>query len=274
MPEVHQVLEQGVHALRQQIICFNMGSIIIKPVQRILKYPLILNELIKCTEIDHPDKNRLMVAAALMTSVATYINESKRKKEIVLKYRDSCLESDKIIKKMTRLNKHTLTKHAGRLGMKIKTTIGIVTPTTVRDEFFEEVEHKFIELVRVTKTALTDITEVCEQLKSTSQTQFNISEAVANFYGEGSRVPLIDNFRTAQRMIFSQHWQSFVSAHLLFLFSRSRFDSFTSLLLPSFSGLLRHPACSQPSHCLVRSLQWSRKARPEEEGQVDRLQHR
>ena len=52
---------------------------------------------------------------------------------------------------------------------------------------------------------------MCEQLKQTSQTQFNISESVASFYGESSRVPLIDNFRTAQRMIFTQHWSSFVS---------------------------------------------------------------
>ena len=76
---------------------------------------------------------------------------------------------------------------------------------------FEEVETRFGELFRVIQTALRDITAVCDQLKATSQTQFNISEAVASFYGEGNRVPLIDNFRTAQRIIFVQHWNAFVS---------------------------------------------------------------
>lgn len=78
---------------------------------------------------------------------------------------------------------------------------------------FEEVEARFAELFRVIQTALRDITIVCEQLKVTSQTQYNISEAVAIFYGEGNRVPLIDNFRTAQRMIYAQHWNAFVSEY-------------------------------------------------------------
>ncbi len=46
-PEVHRLLQKGVETLQGQVACFNMGSILIKPVQRILKYPLILNELIK-----------------------------------------------------------------------------------------------------------------------------------------------------------------------------------------------------------------------------------
>ena len=49
MPEVSKVLMDGVLMLREEVVCFNMGSIIIKPVQRILKYPLLLNELVKVT---------------------------------------------------------------------------------------------------------------------------------------------------------------------------------------------------------------------------------
>ena len=81
-----------------------------------------------------------------------------------------------------------------------------------RDSEFEEVESRFNELVRLVQTTLRDITSVSEQLKTTSQTQFTISEAVASFYGENSRVPIIDNFRTAQRLIFTQHWSAFVSS--------------------------------------------------------------
>ena len=45
------MLQKGVETLKSQVSCFNMGSILIKPVQRILKYPLILNELIKVRHI-------------------------------------------------------------------------------------------------------------------------------------------------------------------------------------------------------------------------------
>ena len=47
IPEVQKMLQKGVETLQSQVVCFNMGSILIKPVQRILKYPLMLNELIK-----------------------------------------------------------------------------------------------------------------------------------------------------------------------------------------------------------------------------------
>lgn len=47
IPNINRILEEGILTLRQQVVCFNMGSVIIKPVQRIMKYPLMLNELIK-----------------------------------------------------------------------------------------------------------------------------------------------------------------------------------------------------------------------------------
>ena len=51
VPEVQKMLQKGVETLQSQVVCFNMGSILIKPVQRILKYPLMLNELIKVSNL-------------------------------------------------------------------------------------------------------------------------------------------------------------------------------------------------------------------------------
>jgi hypothetical protein len=45
--EIQNLFKKGLETLRLQVACFDMSSILIKPVQRILKYPLILNELIK-----------------------------------------------------------------------------------------------------------------------------------------------------------------------------------------------------------------------------------
>ncbi|PNF35605.1 hypothetical protein B7P43_G02409, partial [Cryptotermes secundus] len=86
--EIQILFNKGIETLRLQVACFDMGSILIKPVQRILKYPLILNELIKCTEDSHKDKPELLNAVRTMMDVATYINEYKRRKDIVSKYLD------------------------------------------------------------------------------------------------------------------------------------------------------------------------------------------
>ena len=54
-PGISRLLQRGVETIQAQVSCFNIGSILIKPVQRILKYPLILNELIK-VQIDELSK--------------------------------------------------------------------------------------------------------------------------------------------------------------------------------------------------------------------------
>jgi guanine nucleotide exchange factor for Rho/Rac/Cdc42-like GTPase family protein len=81
------------HQLARPIICFfacsrleqtkglDLGSFLIKPVQRILKYPLLLRELVKNTPDDHPDRLRLDEALAAMSDVAQSINEEKRNAE-------------------------------------------------------------------------------------------------------------------------------------------------------------------------------------------------
>lgn len=60
----------------------------------------------------------------LMTAVATFINESKRKKEIVLKYRNSGQE-EKLSTKFSRLNMHSVAKKSSRFGMLLKTSLGM-----------------------------------------------------------------------------------------------------------------------------------------------------
>eukprot|EP00127_Corallochytrium_limacisporum_P007106 Clim_evm25s242 gene=Clim_evmTU25s242 len=57
----------------------SLDSYLIKPVQRILKYPLLLRELIKYTEEDADDMQDLNMAEAVIKDVANEINEIKRR---------------------------------------------------------------------------------------------------------------------------------------------------------------------------------------------------
>lgn len=54
--EIMKVFNKGIETLRRQVACFDMSSILIKPVQRILKYPLMLYELIKVNKCINDNK--------------------------------------------------------------------------------------------------------------------------------------------------------------------------------------------------------------------------
>ncbi|KAK9899428.1 hypothetical protein P389DRAFT_168401 [Cystobasidium minutum MCA 4210] len=62
---------------------WDLPSLLIKPVQRCLKYPLFIQSLLDCTPEDHFDREDLRLSNALMLEVAESINEMKRRHEIV-----------------------------------------------------------------------------------------------------------------------------------------------------------------------------------------------
>lgn len=60
----------------------DMGSLLIKPVQRVMKYPLLLGELWQATPEDHPDNRPMKEALAEAKIINLNINEFKRRKDI------------------------------------------------------------------------------------------------------------------------------------------------------------------------------------------------
>lgn len=59
-----------------------MGSLLIKPVQRIMKYPLLLGELWHATPEDHTDYQPTQEAFTAAKIINININEFKRRKDI------------------------------------------------------------------------------------------------------------------------------------------------------------------------------------------------
>ena len=57
----------------------------LKPVQRICKYPLLLREVIKSTESDHPDSENLVKALLKIETVVAMVNEGARQADSVHK---------------------------------------------------------------------------------------------------------------------------------------------------------------------------------------------
>ncbi|PFH52197.1 hypothetical protein AMATHDRAFT_57560 [Amanita thiersii Skay4041] len=62
---------------------WDLASLLIKPVQRLLKYPLLLAAIIEETPDSHPDKENLELARKKMEEVARNVNEGRRRAEVV-----------------------------------------------------------------------------------------------------------------------------------------------------------------------------------------------
>ena len=69
-------------SLRGEIQAWDLQSLLIKPVQRILQYPLLLSKLVDTTSSKHDDRVSVMNARETMGQVAQDINEVKRRKDI------------------------------------------------------------------------------------------------------------------------------------------------------------------------------------------------
>ena len=67
---------------RGEIQAWDLQSLLIKPVQRVLKYPLLLDKLVETTSSKHDDRVSVMNARETMGQVAQDINEVKRRKDI------------------------------------------------------------------------------------------------------------------------------------------------------------------------------------------------
>ncbi|KAI0316424.1 hypothetical protein OF83DRAFT_1017396, partial [Amylostereum chailletii] len=62
---------------------WDLPSLLIKPVQRLLKYSLLLHAIIEDTPDSHPDKANLRRAKEMMEEVSHSVNEGQRRREII-----------------------------------------------------------------------------------------------------------------------------------------------------------------------------------------------
>ncbi|KAI8382977.1 hypothetical protein BD560DRAFT_385679 [Blakeslea trispora] len=110
---------------------WDLGSLLIKPVQRVLKYPLLLREILALTPPTHDDYDNLLAAVKEIQDVADNINEIKRRKDIV----------EKIVgdKKRTEMSVEAYKKST-----KIKQATGFAIEPT-HDLLFEALNEKFEE---------------------------------------------------------------------------------------------------------------------------------
>ncbi|XP_021101123.1 rho guanine nucleotide exchange factor 38 isoform X2 [Heterocephalus glaber] len=132
----------------------DMGSLLIKPVQRLLKYPLLLCALRRATPPAHPDRRALEEACAALRDAAASINELKRRKELVLKYKKND-EDESLKDKLSKLNIHSISKKSKRVTNHLK----ILTrgESQVKDNTFNKEEKLFRSLEKTVRQCMKNI---------------------------------------------------------------------------------------------------------------------
>ncbi|XP_053417033.1 rho guanine nucleotide exchange factor 38 [Nycticebus coucang] len=132
----------------------DMGSLMIKPIQRVMKYPLLLCELRNSTPPYHPDYRALEDAFAAVKDINVNINELKRRKDLVLKYKKND-EDESLKDKLSKLNIHSISKKSKRVTNHLK----ILTrgESQVKDNTFNREEKLFRSLEKTVRHCVRNI---------------------------------------------------------------------------------------------------------------------
>ncbi|CAH2300833.1 rho guanine nucleotide exchange factor 38 [Pelobates cultripes] len=132
----------------------DMGSLMIKPIQRVMKYPLLLCELLNSTPPCHPDYRSLQDSYAAIKQLNVNINELKRRKDLVLKYRRAD-EEESLKDKLSKLSIHSISKKSKRVTshLKILTRGG----EQVKDQIFNKEEKIFRSLEKTVRLCVKNL---------------------------------------------------------------------------------------------------------------------
>uniref|UniRef100_A0A8C4ZTZ8 Rho guanine nucleotide exchange factor 38 n=1 Tax=Gadus morhua TaxID=8049 RepID=A0A8C4ZTZ8_GADMO len=160
-PQCPSMLKEALSKMHNPYVQFciypnllNMGSLLIKPVQRIMKYPLLLGELWQATPNDHPDYLPLQEAYTAIKIINVNINEFKRRKDIVMKYKRADDEGS-LRERLQKINIRSIRKKGDRFAGYLKILAG--AESQVKDEAFDKEEKLFRSLEKAVKQLVKDV---------------------------------------------------------------------------------------------------------------------
>lgn len=82
-PGVQVWLNECNEVAKDLTAAWNLDSLLIKPMQRITKYPNLISQLLEYTPEDHPDREGLIGARAIVETAILEINKTKKNFELV-----------------------------------------------------------------------------------------------------------------------------------------------------------------------------------------------
>ncbi|XP_067343886.1 dynamin-binding protein isoform X2 [Channa argus] len=190
--------------LRGKTNYINLGSFLIKPVQRVMRYPLLLMELLGATPEGHHDRPQLAQALQAIKEINVNINEYKRRKDLVVKYRKG--DEDTFIDKISKLSMHSIIKKSNRVSSHLKHLTGI--SPQIKDEAFDEAEKRFRLQERLIKSFIRDISLYLQHIRESASVKVLAAISFCDIYTERS---LLDpeRFQKAHRCISDKQFTQF-----------------------------------------------------------------
>ncbi|XP_039472242.1 dynamin-binding protein isoform X3 [Oreochromis aureus] len=199
----HHVLE-CLKRLRGKTNYINLGSFLIKPVQRVMRYPLLLTELLGATPESHHDRAQLTKAVQAIKDINVNINEYKRRKDLVVKYRKG--DEDTFIDKISKLSMHSIIKKSNRVSSHLKQLTGI--SPQIKDEAFDEAEKRFRLQERLIKSFIRDISLYLQHIRESASVKVLAAISFCDIYTERSVLDP-DRFQRAHRYISDKKFTEF-----------------------------------------------------------------
>ncbi|KAM9729947.1 rho guanine nucleotide exchange factor 37 isoform 3-T3 [Dama dama] len=138
-PELQREIQGIIEAVLPQAGPSGLSFLLVIPLQRITKYPLLLQKILENTLPDTSAYAALQRATSALQDVVTNINEYKRRKEVASKY--TKVEPLSLRERLARINTHTLSKKTTRLSQLLKQEAGLVPRT--EDKEFDDLEERF-----------------------------------------------------------------------------------------------------------------------------------
>ncbi|XP_029074089.1 rho guanine nucleotide exchange factor 37 isoform X1 [Monodon monoceros] len=138
-PRLQREIQDTIEAVLPQAGSSGLSFLLVIPLQRITKYPLLLQKILENTLPDASAYPVLQRATSALQDVVTNINEYKRRKEVASKY--TKVEHLSLRERLARINMHTLSKKTTRLGQLLKQEAGLIPKT--EDKEFDDLEESF-----------------------------------------------------------------------------------------------------------------------------------
>ncbi|KAJ8264741.1 hypothetical protein GJAV_G00153450 [Gymnothorax javanicus] len=223
----------------------NLGSFLIKPVQRVMRYPLLLMELLNTTPESHHDRKQLAEALLAVKEINVNINEYKRRKDLVVKYRKG--DEDTLIDKISKLSMHSIIKKSNRVSSHLKHLTGI--SPQIKDEAFDEAEKLFRLQERLIKSFIRDISLYLQHIRESASVKVLAAISFCDIYTDRNQAD-IERFQRAHRCISEEQFADFKERTEALVISplRQLLSMFTGphkLIQKRFDKLLDYDSCKE-----------------------------